>query len=322
VLVVGGAGYIGAHAVAELARAGHETVAVDNLVHGHREAVRTGAFEQGDIGDLPFMRGIFQRYPIDAVMHFGAFTYVGESVMDPAKYYSNNLGATLQLLQAMREASVRRIIFSSTAATYGEPVQVPITEDHPQRPINPYGRGKLMVEQILGDYERAYGFRSVIFRYFNAAGADPSGLIGEDHEPETHLIPLVFRAITSGRPLQVFGQDYPTPDGTCVRDYIHVVDLARAHLLGLDRLLSGEPSGVYNLGNGSGYSVRQVIDTAQKVTGRNVPCHMGPRRSGDPAVLVGSAAKATHELGWKPAYADLESIIETAWRWHQKVTAS
>jgi UDP-glucose 4-epimerase len=319
VLVVGGAGYIGAQAVAELARAGHDTVALDNLVHGHREAVRTGAFEKGDIGDLAFVRGVFQRHRIHAVMHFGAFTYVGESVTDPAKYYSNNLGSTLQLLQAMREAGCLRIIFSSTAATYGEPEHTPITEDHPQRPINPYGRGKWMVEQVLADYERAYGLRSIVFRYFNAAGADPDGSIGEDHTPETHLIPLVLQAITSGKPLQVFGQDYPTPDGTCVRDYIHVVDLARAHLLGLDRLLSGGPSGAFNLGNGNGYSVRQVIETAEKVTGRQVPYSVGPRRAGDPAVLVGSAQKAMKELGWKPAFAELEKIVETAWRWHQRV---
>jgi UDP-glucose 4-epimerase len=318
VLVVGGAGYIGSHAVKQLAHAGYDTVALDNLVQGHREAVRSGAFEQGDMGDLAFVRDVFARHRVDAVMHFGAFAFVGESVTDPAKYYANNVAATITLLQAMRDASCRKIIFSSTCATYGEPERTPIPEDHPQRPINPYGRSKWMVEQILGDYGRAYALQSIIFRYFNAAGADPDGDIGEWHEPETHLIPLIFEAIRAGKPINIFGDDYPTPDGTCVRDYIHVVDLARAHVLGLEHLLAGGASGIYNLGNGSGYSVKQVIETVERVTGKKVPITVGPRRAGDPAVLVGTSHRAVADLGWRPAFSQLEQIVETAWRWHQR----
>ena len=316
VLVVGGAGYIGSHAVKQLAHAGYETVTLDNLVYGHRDAVQTGAFEQGDMGDAPFVRGVFGRHKIDAVMHFAAYTYVGESVADPAKYFENNVAATLTLLQEMRAAGVDKLIFSSTCAIYGEPERIPLTEDHPRHPLSPYGRSKWMVEQILQDYDRAYGLRSIAFRYFNAAGADPDGDIGERHTPESHLIPLVFEAIRSGAPIQVFGDDYPTPDGTCVRDYIHVVDLARAHVLGLEQLLGGHPSTAYNLGNGHGYSVREVIDTIKRVSGREVPYQIGPRRAGDPAVLVGSAKKAIADLGWRPSFAQLEQIVETAWRFH------
>ena len=317
VLVVGGAGYIGSQTAKELARSGFDTVGLDNLVTGHRDAFQTGPLEVGDMGDLAFVRDVFQRHRIDAVMHFAAYAYVGESVVEPEKYYRNNVAATLTLLRAMREAGCGRLIFSSTCATYGEPETIPLTEDHPQRPVSPYGRTKWMVEQVIADYGRAYGLASVIFRYFNAAGADPEGDIGERHEPETHLIPLVLEAITTGKPLQILGDDYPTPDGTCVRDYIHVVDIARAHVLGLDRLLAGGASAIYNLGNGNGYSVREVIETAERVTGRPVPRVLAPRRPGDPAVLVGSCQRAFDELGWRPAFAQLEQVIETAWRWHR-----
>ncbi|MFM2153536.1 MAG: hypothetical protein RL199_1971 [Pseudomonadota bacterium] len=316
VLVVGGAGYIGSHAVRELVRQGRRPVTYDNLVYGHRDAV-AGAFEHGDLGDAARLNEVFARHRIRAVMHFAAYAYVGESVTDPAKYWRNNLASPLVLLDAMRAHGVDAFIFSSTCATYGEPEVVPIPETHPQRPINPYGRSKLALEQVLADYGRAYGLRSIVFRYFNAAGADPEGGIGERHDPETHLIPLVFEAIRTGKPLKVFGDDYPTTDGTCVRDYIHVTDLARAHLLGLDRLLAGHPGGAYNLGNGSGYSVREVIACVEQVTGRKVPHEVAPRRAGDPAVLVGAAGKARTELGWKPAFARLEQIVETAWRFDE-----
>jgi UDP-glucose-4-epimerase GalE len=239
-------------------------------------------------------------------------------VTDPAKYYGNNVSATITLLTAMKDAGCRRIVFSSTCATYGEPERIPIPEDHPQRPINPYGRSKWMVEQILRDFDHAYGMKHLAFRYFNAAGAHPDADIGELHEPETHLIPLVFRAIESGKPIQIFGTDYPTRDGTCIRDYIHVVDLARAHLLGMERLLAGGSSGAYNLGNGSGYSVREVIETAERVTGRKVPSITAPRRAGDPAELIGTSAAAIRDLGWKPSYAKLDQIVETAWRFHTR----
>lgn len=317
ILVVGGAGYIGSHAVKELNRQGYETVTFDNLVYGHRDAVKWGLFEEGDMADVERLREVFRTHPIAAVMHFAAYAYVGESVADPEKYYFNNVAATLNLLKVMREFGVNAFIFSSTCATYGEPQVVPIPEDHPQNPINPYGMSKLMVEKILADYGRAYGLKSIIFRYFNAAGADPDGEIGERHDPETHLIPLVMDAILGGRTLKIFGDDYPTADGTCIRDYIHVVDLARAHILGLERLLSGGASAVYNLGNGNGYSVKQIIECAEKVSGRKVPYEVAPRRPGDPAALIGSAEKAIAELGWKPEFADIERIIETAWNWHR-----
>ncbi len=317
ILVVGGAGYIGSHAVKELNLQGYETVTFDNLVYGHRDAVKWGAFEEGDMADENRLRELFATHEIAAVMHFAAYAYVGESVTDPEKYYFNNVAATLNLLKVMREFGVTKFIFSSTCATYGEPQVVPIPEDHPQNPINPYGMSKLMVEKILADYGRAYGLKSIAFRYFNAAGADPDGEIGERHDPETHLIPLVMEAILGGRKLKIFGDDYPTADGTCIRDYIHVVDLARAHILGLERLLAGGDSAVYNLGNGSGYSVKQIIETTEKVSGRKVPYDVAPRRAGDPAALIGSAGKAIAELGWKPEFAEIDRIIETAWHWHR-----
>jgi len=318
ILVVGGAGYIGSHCVKELNLQGYKTVTFDNLVYGHREAVKWGEFEEGDMSDPDRLREVFAKYPIAGVMHFAAYAYVGESVTNPEKYYFNNVAATLNLLKVMREFHVDKFIFSSTCATYGVPTEIPIPETHGQNPINPYGKSKLMVEQILADYRRAYDLKTISFRYFNAAGADPDGEIGEGHDPETHLIPLVLGAVLGGPTLKVFGDDYPTEDGTCIRDYIHVVDLARAHILGLERLLAGGESAIYNLGNGSGYSVKQVIETAERITGRKVPFEMGPRREGDPPALIGTARKAISELGWKPQYAQLDQIIETAWNWHRK----
>jgi UDP-glucose 4-epimerase len=342
VLVTGGAGYIGSHAVRALTRAGHQPVVLDNLVYGHADIVEKTLkvpLVLGQVGDRevlePLLRGrhpalegtVLEGKPIEAVLHFAAYAYVGESVSDPAKYYRNNLGDTLTLLEAL-VASERPlpIDFSSTCATYGIPQQVPITEDHPQAPINPYGRSKWMVEQLLTDFAAAYGLPSVIFRYFNAAGADPDGDLGEDHDPETHLIPRVLDTMSGREPyLQIFGDDYPTPDGTCIRDYIHVADLADAHVLGLERLLrlrereeSLRRPLIYNLGNGTGYSVQQVIETAKAVTGRGLLAHVARRREGDPPQLVAGADRAHQELGWRPRYPDLETIIEHAWAWHQR----
>ncbi|MCP9833652.1 MULTISPECIES: UDP-glucose 4-epimerase GalE [unclassified Cyanobium] len=342
ILVTGGAGYIGSHAVRALTRAGHQPVVLDNLVYGHADIVEKTLkvpLVLGQVGDRevlePLLRGRhpaldgtpLEGKPIEAVLHFAAYAYVGESVSDPAKYYRNNLGDTLTLLEAL-VATERPlpIVFSSTCATYGIPQQVPITEDHPQAPINPYGRSKWMVEQLLTDFAAAYGLPSVIFRYFNAAGADPEGDLGEDHDPETHLIPRVLDTMSGREPyLQIFGDDYPTPDGTCIRDYIHVADLADAHVLGLERLLrlrereeSERKPLIYNLGNGTGYSVQQVIETAKAVTGRGLLAHMAKRRDGDPPQLVAGASRAHQELGWRPRFPELETIIEHAWAWHQR----
>ncbi|MEB3349975.1 MAG: UDP-glucose 4-epimerase GalE [Cyanobacteriota bacterium] len=329
VLVTGGAGYIGSHTVRALSRAGHQPVVLDNLVYGHADLVEQVLgvpLIRAQVGDGPLLRQVLDDHGIQAVLHFAAYAYVGESVTDPARYYRNNLGDTLVLLEAL-VASERPIpiVFSSTCATYGVPQQVPITEDHPQAPINPYGRSKWMVEHLLRDFAAAYGLPSVIFRYFNAAGADPQGDLGEDHTPETHLIPRVLDVMGGREPyLQIYGDDYPTPDGTCIRDYIHVCDLADAHVLGLERLIQrqqqGQPSPqplIYNLGNGTGYSVQQVIETAKAVTGRGLLAHVGKRRAGDPPQLVAAAGKALTELGWRPRYPDLGTIIEHAWRWHQ-----
>ena len=318
ILVAGGAGYIGSHAVKALARAGYRTVTYDSLVTGHHDAVRWGAFVEGDLNDRERLEAVFREHRIAAVMHFAAFCAVGESVAQPLRYWQNNVAATITLLDVMREHGCRSFIFSSTAATFGEPERTPIDETHPQRPINPYGWSKLVVEQMLADCERAWGLRSIVFRYFNAAGADPEGELGERHDPETHLIPLVLRAVETGAPLKVFGDDWPTSDGTCVRDYVHVADLAQAHLLGLEKLLAGGASAAYNLGNGQGASVREVLDAAARVTGRPVPHEVAPRRPGDPAVLVAGSQKAIDELGWRPEYASLELIVETAWRFRQK----
>jgi len=318
ILVVGGAGYIGSHMCKYLAKNKYTPVVLDNLVYGHREAVKWGPFIEGAMDKRDILDKIFTDYEIGAVMHFAAFAYVGESVNDPGKYYTNNVAATLSLLNAMIKHNVLKFIFSSTCSTYGEPVEIPITEIHPQNPINPYGRSKLMVEQILDDYGKAYGLNFISLRYFNAAGADPDGETGEDHDPETHLIPLILQTAVGKRDeITVFGDDYPTEDGTCVRDYIHVTDLAQAHLLALERLIGNKPGGKYNLGNGYGSSVKQVIDTARKITGKKIPSKIAARRPGDPAILAGSSKKAVEELGWKPEFADLESILKTAWRWHK-----
>jgi UDP-glucose 4-epimerase len=321
ILVTGGAGYIGAHAVKALEQKGFQVIILDNLVYGHQEPVETHLKAKlviGDISDRAFLDRLFTDNKIDAVMHFAAFAYVGESVTDPAKYYQNNVVGTLTLLDAMRQHGIDNFIFSSTCATYGNPQYIPITEEHPQQPINPYGAGKFAVERILQDYDPAYGLKSVIFRYFNAAGADPDGMFGEDHNPETHLIPLILQAAAGKRPaISVFGDDYETPDGTCIRDYIHVTDLAQAHVLGLEYLLQNRVSQIFNLGNGSGFSVKEVIDTAKQVTGKEIAIEQCPRRAGDPAILIGSSTKAREMLGWAPQYADLTTIVKHAWAWHQ-----
>lgn len=322
ILVTGGAGYIGSHAVLALKRAGYGVVVLDNLVYGHRDLVEQVLQVDlivGDINDRPLLDELFAKYDIAAVMHFSAYAYVGESVTTPDKYYRNNVVATLTLLEAMQAASINKFVFSSTCATYGVPKTVPIPEDHPQSPINPYGATKLMVERILADFGVAYGLKSVCFRYFNAAGADPTGLLGEDHDPETHLIPLVLQtALGKRQSVSIFGIDYDTPDGTCIRDYIHVTDLADAHILGVEYLLQGGDAAIFNLGNGNGFSVREVIDTAKQVTGREIKVVESDRRAGDPPALVGSGEKARKILGWNPQYPELDKIISHAWNWHQK----
>jgi UDP-glucose 4-epimerase len=322
ILVVGGAGYIGSHMVKRLGELQCEVTTLDSLVTGHRDAVLSGEFIEADVGDRALLDQLFASRRFDAVMHFASFIQVGESTVAPSKYYENNVSKTLTLLGAVAEAGIRNFIFSSTAATFGEPAYSPIDEQHPQQPINPYGRTKLMIEQALGDFQSAYGLRSVSLRYFNAAGADPQALLGERHEPETHLIPLVLRA-ASGRAqhISVFGRDYDTPDGTCIRDYVHIADLCEAHWLAVQRLLDGGNSGAFNLGNGDGFSVQQVIDTAKEVTAREIAVVDRPRRPGDPARLVADSTKARKELGWKPRYADLATIVRHAWRWEEKQTA-
>ena len=318
VLVVGGAGYIGSHMVKLLGQRGFQVTVLDNLCAGHRDAVQGARFVLGDLGERDLLNTLFQAEHFDGVMHFASHIQVGESVREPAKYYLNNVFKTQYLLDAMVAHRVKCFIFSSTAAIFGEPLRVPIDEDHPKQPINPYGRGKWMVEQMLQDYDLAYGLKAVCLRYFNAAGADPEGQLGERHDPETHLIPLVLRAATSQRPVTVFGTDYDTPDGTCIRDYIHVNDLGEAHLLALQRLWDGVGSAAYNLGNGNGFSVREVIDTARTVTGREIPVVYGERRPGDPARLVADAHRARADLGWTPRYADLATIIAHAWQWETR----
>lgn len=323
VLVVGGAGYIGSHMVWLLGQRGVNVVTLDDLSSGHADAVTSGRLERGDMADRALLDRIFSSQPVDAVMHFASFIQVGESVEQPARYYRNNVLRTLDLLDAMRAHGVKHFIFSSTAAVFGEPAYTPIDERHPQQPINPYGRTKWMVEQVLADYDRAYGLRSVCLRYFNAAGAHPDGLLGERHDPETHLIPLVLQAASGRRAgIKVFGQDYDTPDGTCIRDYIHVMDLAEAHWLALQRLLQGGASGVFNLGNGGGYSVQQVIDVARAHTGREIALEYAPRRPGDPARLVADATLAREELGWVPQYPDLATLVAHAWRWEQRCASA
>jgi UDP-arabinose 4-epimerase len=317
ILVTGGAGYIGSHTCKQLAQSGYQPVVLDNLVYGHPWAVKWGPLEAGDVGNRTRLDEVFHKYRPAAVLHFAAYAYVGESVIDPAKYYRNNVSGSLTLLETMRDHRVGKIVLSSTCATYGTPKAIPITEEHPQDPINPYGASKLMVEQMLKDFYEAYGLSSVSLRYFNAAGADPQGELGEDHTPETHLIPLVLDAAIGRRPsITVYGEDYPTPDGTCIRDYIHVTDLAQAHVLALQKMeRSASAAFAYNLGNGQGFSVKQVIETAREVTSRDIPTHIGPRRSGDPPRLIADATKAKGELDWCPKYTELPQILETAWRW-------
>jgi UDP-glucose-4-epimerase GalE len=317
ILVTGGAGYIGSHAVRLFLARGHDIWVYDNLSEGHRRAVPADRLIVGDLSEVPRLDHALVLHRIEAVVHFAAFAYVGESVRDPGKYYQNNLVNTLGLMECMRRNGVGRFVFSSTCATYGVPTRVPITEEEPQRPINPYGAGKLAVERALADYAAAYGWGYAALRYFNAAGASPDGTIGEDHDPETHLIPLVLQVALGRRPhIEVFGTDYPTPDGTCIRDYIHVDDLAEAHLLALEALQPGKGL-CYNLGTGRGYSVREVIRTAEEVTGKGVAVKEGPRRPGDPPALVAASEKVQRELGWRPRYAELRPVVETAWNWHR-----
>ena len=316
-LVTGGAGYIGSHAAKALRAAGRRVILYDNLSEGHREAALGAELVVGDTADAEALRAVMTRYGVTAVMHFAAWAAVGESVRDPIGYYRNNVQGTLGVLEAMAQEKVTRFIFSSTAAVFGEPLEVPITESHPTRPINAYGETKLDIERALPHFERAYGIHSICLRYFNAAGADPDGELGEDHRPERHLIPLALDAAAGGTPLKVFGDDYPTPDGTCLRDYIHVTDLAQAHVLALQALEREPRSGVYNLGNGRPFSVREVLEAVRRVTGLPVPHAIGPRRDGDPAVLYASSAKIRSELGWTPRFEALDLIMETAWRWRQ-----
>jgi UDP-glucose 4-epimerase len=322
VLVVGGAGYIGSHMVKMLLERGHDVVVFDNLSTGYREAVLGGCLVVADLADSAALEAVFAAERFDGVMHFASCIQVGESMREPAKYYRNNIVNTLNLLDAMRRHQAGNFIFSSTAAIFGEPEHVPIDESHPRRPINPYGFSKFVIEQVLADYDRAYGMRSVCLRYFNAAGADPDGRIGERHEPETHLIPLVLQAASGRRPhIQIFGQDYATPDGTCIRDYIHIVDLCEAHLLALDRLCSGAASAQYNLGNGNGFSVAEVVAAAERVTGMRIANDIVARRPGDPARLVAEAKLARVELGWCPRFEALDLIVRHAWAWEQQLGA-
>jgi len=318
ILVVGGAGYIGSHMVKALLDCGHEVVTLDNLSGGHRDAVLGGEFVLGELASTSQLEALFSSHQFDSVMHFASFIQVGESVLNPKKYYQNNVVNTLNLLNAMVENGVKTFIFSSTAAIFGEPQYIPIDENHPKVPMNPYGASKLMIERILADYELAYGLKSVCLRYFNAAGAAPDAHLGERHDPETHLIPLVLQAAAGRRShITVFGQDYDTPDGTCIRDYVHVSDLCQAHLLALRKLWSGAESGEFNLGNGHGFSVREVIEAARQVTGKEIPVVFSERRPGDPARLVAESTRAKEWLGWSPQYSELEKIIEHAWRWER-----
>lgn len=319
VLVPGGAGYIGSHTVYALIEAGFDVAVVDNLLTGFRAAVHPRArFYEADIRDRAAMDRVFEAERVEGVIHFAASSQVGESMTDPLKYYDNNLGGTIALLETMVKHGADKLVFSSTAAVYGEPERVPILETDPTRPGNCYGETKLAMEKLMGWTERAHGLRTVALRYFNAAGAHPSGNLGEAHEPETHLIPLILRVPNGQREsISIFGEDYPTPDGTCVRDYIHVCDLAQAHVLALRHLLAGGESQVFNLGNGVGFSVKEIVDLARKVTGHPIPAVVAPRRAGDPARLVASSEKARRVLGWQPQYDDPETIVATAWRWHE-----
>jgi len=318
VLVTGGAGYVGCHAVKRLLRDGHEVVVYDDLSRGHAALVPPKTLVRGELADRSGLAALLAERRIEAVMHFAALAYVGESVEHPARYYQNNVGGTLALLEAMRASDVSRIVFSSTCATFGIPERSPIDEDAPQRPINPYGFTKLVIERVLADYAQAYGFAYAALRYFNACGASPDGDIGEIHEPETHAIPLALLAALGEREkFTILGDDYPTPDGTCIRDYVHVDDLADAHLRALDRLEAGQGL-CLNLGTGRGFSVREVVDSCARVSGREVPVEVGPRRPGDPPELVADPTRAREVLGWAPHYTGIDAMVETAWRWHER----
>lgn len=321
ILVVGGAGYIGSHMASMLLENNYKVVVLDNFSTGFRQLVAGGQLVEGSLGDGGLLDRLFSEHPIDAVMHFAAFSLVGESVQFPLKYYKNNVAETVTLLEAMIRNGIKRFIFSSTAAVYGEPEMIPIAEDHPCRPTNPYGNTKRAVEKMLADCDAAHGLKSICLRYFNAAGAHPSGQIGEMHNPETHLIPLVLKAALSPSPIKIFGTDYPTEDGTCVRDYVHVLDLCQAHMSALKALQDGGRSDVFNLGNSVGHSVRQVIEIARKVSGRKIETIECGRRPGDPAVLVADSAKIRNKLGWQPRFEDLAAIMETAWQWHCRESA-
>ncbi len=316
ILITGGAGYIGSHCAFDFSKSSHDYVVLDNLCYGHQEAVFTKNFCKTDLSNIDEIRQVFKKYPIKAVIHFAAFAYVGESVENPQKYYYNNVVNTLNLLNVMLENNVKKIVFSSTCATYGNPKYTPIDEKHPQNPINPYGATKLMIERILKDYDYAYDLKYIALRYFNASGAEEEASIGESHSPETHLIPLVLQTALGKRNcIKVFGNNYETPDGTCIRDYIHVNDLALAHRLAVDNLLNGTDSDIYNLGIGNGYSVKEIIEVSEKVTGKSINKEFVERREGDPPILLADNKKAKHELGWNPKFTEIEDIIQTAWNW-------
>ena len=317
ILVTGGAGYIGSHVVKELLRQGYQPTVLDNLQTGHRRAIKDAHFIEGDLSNQDKLKEIFRSNSIHTVMHFAADCLVGESVENPFKYFNNNVKHGLQLIEILNEVNVKMIVFSSLAAVYGEPGKIPIPEEHPCLPTNPYGETKWILEKVLNYFYESGKLNYVSLRYFNAAGADPEGELGEDHFPETHLIPLALKAALKGNSIPIYGTDYDTPDGTCIRDYIHVTDLAHAHILALQRLEEGQKSGIYNLGNGNGYSVKEVIEAARRVTGKKISSIESPRRQGDPARLVASSEKIRGELGWAPKYPELETIVETAWKWHR-----
>lgn len=317
ILITGGAGYIGSHVVKELLLQGHQPIVYDNLQAGHQKAVQGAQFIWGDLADSEKLRQTFQSFSIQAVMHFAADSLVGESVKNPLKYFNNNVKNSIQLAEIMCDCNIIKFVFSSSAAVYGEPEKIPIPEDHPCIPTNPYGETKWIFENVLEAFYKAKKLDYISLRYFNAAGADPEGKLGEDHSPETHLIPICLMAALNGKSVEIFGTDYETPDGTCIRDYIHVTDLAQAHILALEKLGQGGISRIYNLGNGNGYSVKEVIETVRKVTGKNIASVESPRRPGDPARLVASSGKIKEELGWSPKYPALETIVETAWKWHK-----
>jgi len=315
ILVTGGAGYIGSHTVLQLVDQGYDVVVVDSLIRGYRDAVDPKLLREVDLHDGPALDAVFAETPVDAVIHFAAFISVGESMQKPEIYFNNNTNGSVSLFSAMHRAGVKHAVFSSTAAIFGTPGVSPIAETVPHAPINPYGESKLMTEHVLDWFDKIYGLQAIALRYFNASGADPKGRAGERHDPETHLIPLLLRAAQTGTPVTLFGEDYPTPDGTCIRDYVHVTDLAQAHILAVENLMKGGPSNRFNVGTGTGFSIRQVMDSVERVTGKKVPYTVGPRREGDPPELVADSSKLKATLGWKPEFAELDRIVQTAWSW-------